>query len=80
MDVGGYRWIWVDMGGYGRISLDMDGYGWICVDMGRYNWIWRDLGARGFARLRRTSPSTRPEVHLPKKLVVETWNLAINRI
>ena len=40
-------------------------------------WALGEFGATGFCQ---TSPPLRAQVHPPKKLVVETWNLAINRI
>ncbi len=61
----------------------MCGYMWILLDMGIFGWIWEDWGAgaaEGFAKLRRCSRDLRAQVQPPKKLVVETWNLAINRI
>ena len=54
----------------------MCGYGWILV----FGWIWELRPQKvlpACATVRHCSPDLRIQVHSPKKLVVETWNLAI---
>ena len=72
----GYGWISVDICGDGWIWVDMGGHGRILVDMGGYTWIWVDLAGFGVTRFCHGSPGCIPL----RKLVVETWNLAIYRI